>query len=363
MIRGGAKQELVIFYTALIPKAGKPKAREKIVLWLQKLPMKVARGASRWLLLMSLAAVPALAAPVSDLYEVTVPATANRDAAFLEALKTVVVRASGRRDAATRLGAALNNPRQYVQRFGSPTDDSLQVAFDSISIEHLLGQAGLPIWGRERPATLVLLSLAGPTGTTNWVDVTSGAAERDAIAKAASQRGLPLVWPDSPEYGQLGDEPAAAALLQTAARYDADAVLLGRGRSDGAGGATVRWTLASPEGTAETTGALDAGVQLAADTFARVYAASGSAVDDVQVEVSGIKDLDAYASTLNYLEGMTLVRGVTLEQVQGETMQLRLTVRGGANVLRRTLALGGKLVPQSADEASADHRLRLRYQP
>jgi len=342
----------------------KTKVRKNIVLWLQKLPMKVPSRASRWLLLlMSLAGMPALAASVSDLYQVTVPATGNRDAAFLEALKTVVVRASGRRDAAARLGGALNNPRQYVQRFGFLADDSLQVAFDSISIERLLGQAGLPIWGRERPATLVLLSVAGPTGTANWVDAASGAAERDAIARAASQRGLPLVWPDSPEYGQLGAESAAAVLLQTAAHYGANAVLLGQGRSDGAGGLTVRWTLASAEGTAETTGALDAGVQLAADTFARVYAASGSAVDSVQVEVSGIDDMDAYASTLNYLEGMTLVRGVALEQIQGETLQFRLTVRGDATVLRRTLALGGKLVPQPAGAAPADNRLRLRYQP
>lgn len=326
--------------------------------------MKVPSRASRWLLLlMSLAGVPALAVPVPDLYEVTVPVTGNRDAAFSEALRTVVVRASGRRDAVARLGGALSDPRRYVQRFGFLADDSLQVAFDSVSIERLLSQAGLPIWGRERPATLVLLNLAGPTGATRWIDATSGAAERDAISRAASQRGLPLVWPDGPEYGQLDGEPAAAALLQTATRYGAHAVLLGQGRGDGAGGLTVRWTLASAEGTAETTGALDAGVQLAADTFARVFAASGSAMDSVEVEVSGIDDLDAYASTLNYLEDLTLVRDVALEQVQGETLQFRLTVRGDAAVLRRTLALGGKLVPQPAGEAPADRRLRLRYQP
>lgn len=321
------------------------------------------------LLLLVLPATPAPAVTVSDLYEVAMPVTTSRDAAFLEALKVVVVRASGRRDAPARLGATLNNPRQYVQRFGFTADNTLQVAFDSVSIDRLLSQAGLPIWGPERPATLVLLSVEGPDGASNWADA-SAVAARDAIGKAAKQRGLPLVWPDmsSQDRGQLAaieqGDAGAAALLQAATRYNANAAILGRARSDGTGGMAVRWTLASEEGAAETAGAMDAGVQLAADTFARVYSASGSAVGSVLAEVAGINDLKAYATTLNYLEGMTLVRAVALEQVQGDTLQLKLTVRGDAAALRRALALDGKLVPaQSTGEAPTGDRLQLRYQP
>lgn len=331
--------------------------------------MKLSRYKSSWLLLsVLLAALPAFAVTVPDLYEISVPVTSSRDAAFVDALKAVVVRVSGHRDAAARLGSALNNPRQYIQRFGSTSDDMLQVGFDSVSIDRLLIESGLPIWGRERPATLVLLNIEAPDGSSYWIDATSNAAEREAISRVARQRGLPLVWPDPGaqdrnETGGAADE--SAALLQAAARYNANATLLGRARSDGAGGWSVNWTLASADGAAQARGSLDEGVNLAADTFARVYAASGSSLDSVAVEISGIGNLNSYASILNYLEGMTLVRGVALEQVTGDTMRFRLAVRGDAGTLRRALALDGRLAPlaQSAEDAAAAGRLQFRYQP
>lgn len=323
---------------------------------------------SWWVLLLwALAAWPACAVTVPDLYETAVPVTASRDAAFAEALKAVVVRVSGRRDAAARLGSSLGDPRQYVQRFGMTADNFLQVGFDSVSIDKLLSQAGLPIWGRERPATLVLLNVQAPNGSSYWVDGAANSAEREAIVRVAKQRGLPLVWPVlvPQDRDQLAaGDGSPATLLQIAARYSANAALLGRARSDGAGGMSVRWTLASNEGAAEASGAIEDGVHLAADTFARVYSASGASLDSITVEISGIDDLNAYASTLNYLEGMTLVRGVAVEQVLGGTMRFRLAVRGDAGTLRRALALDGRLVPvQAGDGAPAADRLQLRYSP
>src|SRR5437868_3216883 len=85
-----------------------------------------------------LAALPARAVTVPDLYEISTPVTSSRDTAFVDALKAVVVRVSGRRDAAVRLGSALNNPRQYVRRFGFTGDNELQVGFDGASIDRLL---------------------------------------------------------------------------------------------------------------------------------------------------------------------------------------------------------------------------------
>lgn len=330
--------------------------------------MKLSRCRSYWFCLLALAGLPAFAVTVPDLYEISVPVTSSQDAAFGDALKAVVVRVSGQRDAAARLGSALNNPRQYIQRFGSASDNTLQVGFDSVSIERLLSGAGLPIWGRERPATLVLLSIQAPDGSSWWVNSGSNATERESIAAVAKQRGLPLVWPDlsTQAFDQISaaaDE--SAALLQTAAHYNANAVLLGKARSNGAGGFSVNWTLASHEGAARASGSLEEGVHLAADTFARVYAASGSSLDSVAVEISGIGNLNSYATILNYLESMTLVRAVALEQVTGDTMRFNLAVRGDAATLRRALALDGKLVPlaQSAEAAVAAGRLQFRYQP
>ena len=306
-----------------------------------------------------LAASPVFAVTVPDLYEVTLPGAGDRDAAFVDALKAVAVRISGQRDAGSRLGRGTSNPRQYVQRFGVTVDNQLEVGFDGVAVDKLLGDVGLPIWGRERPATLVLLTVDAADGSARWIDSRTATAERDIVAKAARQRGLPLIWPESDAGLAGGSSPAD--LLRVATSYNANAALYGRARSDGAGGYSVRWTLVSQDGASEASGSLDEGVHLAADTFARVYAASGSSLDSVLVEVSGIQNLDAYAGTLNYLEAMTLVRGVALENVSGETLRFRLAVRGDVATLRRALALDNRLVPLASGEGATD-RLQLRYQ-
>jgi uncharacterized protein len=299
----------------------------------------------------------ARAVTVPDLYETAQPVDGSREAAFAEALKTVLVRVSGQRDAALRVGE-VSDPRKYVQRFGFTADNVLEVGFDSSSVDQLLSKAGLPIWGRERPATVVMFGVEDAGGAWRWLAADTPAREREAIEKVARQRGLPLKWPvmDAQERTEASSE--SPGLMQAAARYAANAVLIGRAR-----GGTVQWTLLSDEGAVQASGGLDDGVHLAADTFARVFSASGSSLGSVIVEVAGISDLSAYAATLNYLEGMTLVRSVALEQVAGEKMRFRLAVRGDAATLRRAIALDHRLVPTDAADGAAADRLAFRYQP
>lgn len=317
------------------------------------------RALIRWLSLcvtwgLATLAMPVSAVTLNDLYEADQPVLNNaREAAFVEALKTVAIRVSGQRDAPARLGPALNDPRKYVQRFGFTVDNVLQVGFDSVSVDRMLLEAGLPIWGRERPATLVLLNVIEPDGFAHWITGDQPNAQKDILGKVARERGLPLKWPAVDPQG-LSESNA----LQEAERYGANAALVGRAQ-----GGFVRWTLVTMDGSSQISGGMEDGVHMAADAFARVFAASGSSLDSVVVEVSGIGDLDAYASTLNYLEGMTLVRSVALEQVAGDTMRFKLAVRGDATTLRRAIALDSRLVSQDDQAAPAGERLTFRYRP
>ena len=113
------------------------------------------------------AVVSAQAVTVPDLYDTAQPVEGSRDAAFVEALKTVLVRVSGQRDAALRVGE-VSDPRKYVQRFGFTADNVLEVGFDSTSVDHLLSNAGLPIWGRERPTTVVMFGVE-EGGAWRWL--------------------------------------------------------------------------------------------------------------------------------------------------------------------------------------------------
>jgi uncharacterized protein len=306
-----------------------------------------------------LCASGAWAAAVADLYETAQPVGASREAAFADALKTVVIRVSGRRDAPEQLAGRLAEPRKYVQRFGFTADNVLQVGFDSVSVDKMLADAGLPIWGRERPATLVMLGVDEPDGSTRWLSAQTPSGERHALERAAYERGLPLVWPamDAQDRAQAEASTTSDALLQTAERYGANAVLLGRMR-----GVSVRWSLLSADGLSESVGTVTDGVHMAADAFARVFSASGSALNAVILEVSGVGDLNAYASTLNYLESLTLVRSVAVEQVARDALRLRLAVRGDAETLRRSIALDNRLLPQPMDASGAAvERLAFRF--
>lgn len=317
------------------------------------------KALNRWLSLcltwaLAMAALPVGAVTVANLYETDQPVLNDaREAAFVEALKTVVVRVSGQRDAPARLGAALNDPRRYVQRFGFTADNVLQVGFDSVSVDRLLQQAGLPIWGRERPVTLVLLNVIEPDGYAHWIVGDQPNLQRELLGKVARERGVPLKWPAVDPQGI-----SEANALEEAERYGANAALVGRAQ-----GGLVRWTLVTTDGASQISGGMEEGIHMAADTFARVFAASGSSLDNVVVEVSGIGDLEAYASTLNYLEGMTLVRAVSLEQVVGDTMRFKLAVRGDAATLRRAIALDSRLVSQDDATAPIGERLTFRYRP
>lgn len=293
----------------------------------------------------------ALAVTVEDLYEVAQPVSGSQDAAFAEALKTVAIRVSGRRDAPERLGPALDDARSLVQRYGVTRDNVLQVGFDDVSVDRLLLQAGLPIWGRERPQTLVVLSLDELGGV--WLSADLPPGDKERLELVARERGLPLQWAmlDREDEGILSmGDGAAGSLLQIARRNGANAVLAGRGTRAG----SLRWTLATIDGVTQSAGTFEEAVHRTADYFANLFAAEGSTLSRVSVEVSGITDLDAYASTLNYLEGMTLVRNVAVDEVRGDTMRFELVVRGDATTLQRAIALDPRLVPMHSEPLQAE---------
>ena len=94
---------------------------------------------------------------------------AAQTAAFQNAMKTVLIRVTGRRNADEdpALSPLVSNARRYVQQYRPAPDGQLWVTFDGAAIERWLTQNGQPLWGHERPTTL---------------DVARGANRRKAAA-------------------------------------------------------------------------------------------------------------------------------------------------------------------------------------
>jgi hypothetical protein len=264
-----------------------------------------------------------------------------RAAAFGEALKVAIVRASGRADAAsaTRVVAAAADPSSYVQQYSTTPERMLKVGFDTRAMDQLLQQAGLPWWPAERPPVTVYLFTASVAGGTRALTVADRVPERLEVERAAHARGVPLVWPS----GTI--DPATAR-----ARLGADrAVLLGLGAAGG-----YEWVYAHAGQTLRTQGGVTRAIDLAADALAARYApASTKSLSAVLLRIGGLSGVRDYAALTEYLESLSLVRELSVKQLQRDSVQLELEVRGDAELLRRIFALDGRLVPASATPAGA----------
>jgi hypothetical protein len=311
---------------------------------------KFACGALFWLAL----ACPPAWADVA-LYQASVPLTgtaeADRVAAFGEALKVAAVRASGRSDAgaAPAIASAAAAPANYVQQYSTTTDRMLKVGFDGRAMERLLQQAGLPLWPAERPATVVLLFVGGGARA---VTAAERPVERTEVERAAAGRGVPLEWPTEPV-------DLATARARVAAAGTHGAVLVGA-----PAGAGYDWSFGHAGQTARGQGGIGAGLGLTADTLAGRYApGSTRSLQTVPVRIGGLDDVRSYAALTRYLESLSLVRAVSLRALSGSAAQFDLEVRGDLELLRRIVALDGRLAPAPRPESPAAEAPDFVWQP
>jgi hypothetical protein len=295
----------------------------------------------------------------AEMYQATAPLTDRSDAAysaaFQNAMKTVLIRVTGRRNADEdpALSTLVGNARRYVQQYRAAPDAQVWVAFDGPAIEKWLTQNGQPLWGHERPTTLVLLGVQTGAQSGGVVTTEESSDLKSAIDAAAAARGLPLVWPSGAELQKFHIDYAAvssgspATFAEIGRRMGSDGVLIGRASSASAN-ANIRWTHLFQDRSSEYSGTLE-GVNRAADLYAGMFAASGAAVP-VDIEISGLVDLRDYASLESYLESLTFVLHVSVESLSRDTVRFRLSTRGGVDSLQRALSLNGRLQPVAAGE-------------
>lgn len=303
-----------------------------------------------------------------DLYQTTVPAAdrseAGQTAAFQNAMKIVLVRLTGRHsaDEDAALAPLVSSARRYVQQFRASGDGQVWVAFDGPAIERWLAQNGQPVWGRERPTTVVLLAVQTGAQSGTVVTATDTSDLKQSIDAQAAYRGLPLQWPSAADVQRNRLDYAAiaggstSALSDIAKRMGGDAVLIGRAACCGSN-ANVRWTHQFQDRSSEYSGTLE-GVDRSADSYASLFAASGAVVP-VDIEVTGVRDLRDYASVQTYLESLTFISHVSVESLTADTVRFRLATRSGGDSLSRALSLNGRLQAIAAGD-NGIQRFQLR---
>ena len=324
-----------------------------------------------WLLFTS---VPASAAEVAWLYDVTVPVEDQSSSARLDAgsraLAQILTRLTGltsvpRNEAVSR---ALAAPDLYYNQFrferappepGEVGETGLQLRLQFVpqAVLDLIRDAGLPIWRANRPTVMV------------WIAVDDGlvrrilAADSDhplivAIGERARERGLPMRLPLLDLTDQLTVEPAAvwgqlSQILQPASeRYGADTVLVGRLQKLPDERWRVEWEfwldgeVHHLDREARDPAALGrAAADLVADELAARYAVLDRSVRRLDLAVNDVSRAEDYANLLRYLGGLEYVEEVMVSAVSGDRLEVSLITAAGPDQLLELFQLDRRLLP------------------
>lgn len=335
---------------------------------------------------------PLSAVQVEGLYEVVVPvdsqSEAERKAALQTAFRLVLIKLTGDRQAPGNIsvGTLMARAQDYMQQYSyrevsefhkndqgellESTQTQLWVKFDESNLNRALRDLSVPVWGRERPSTLVWLALGDENGR-QLVGPDDVPEMVEAIRLQAEQRGIVLLFPlldlDDTAILRVSDIWGGfrGPVIEASRRYHADSILTGVIESPVEGIWEVRWTafiddkMASWTGESDlATAALEEGVDNLADIlaseFARIPVIAG--MEEILLSVADIENVDQYADVLKYLSGLNSVADVEVIELQEQLVTFRLSAHGGELAVTKAIELGRLLSPISGS-ANVNYRL------
>lgn len=300
--------------------------------------------------LVAVLASPAALARAVRVYDVEIKGEAVGPA-VQEAMRRVLVRATGRRESAAdpAFTALVTDAARYVQSSRKVANGSTLVVFDAAAVEQAITSAGRSVWGTERPFTFVVFV---PALTPSAIE-----AARPELDRAAESRGLPINLAPVAVVDSTGAELSRDALLQGAQRLGGDAVLVARADANPG---MYQWTLQTQFGSESWTGPLEAGPNGAADALTRAQeATAGVAELEAVVQVAGVTTLNDYAAVSRLLESIPGQKKVSVAEANGSTATFNVLVRGGADTVDRVLGNSSRLTRSG----NANGQLLYTYRP
>jgi hypothetical protein len=325
---------------------------------------------------------PGIAATFSELYTVSVtpdPAIQAPDQVRSDAVRRgmglLLTRITGRQQASAypEMREIIQNAERYLVRYAPLPRGEIRIGFSQAQLNQALTRLNMPIWGEERPATLLwiaadfgdgqraeLQSFEGPNairvGSVGGVASNPLPPEQAGffegvvreILTAADERGLPLVLPELDEEDRRVVRFADVwggfeQLVERAAeRYSVDAFVIAR-VSQTEFGPEVQWTVQRGDRRQTLTGPrIREGINWLADEYASEFTTIGDA-RLVWITVREIHSWSDYR-VVEYLKSVSSVQSVVPESWSptGELV-LRVTARGDDTQLDNVLTLGNQL--------------------
>lgn len=319
---------------------------------------------------------PAYAVIVEGLYEAEVPVVSQsneeHNRAMATALGEVVVKVSGDAKALALPGVAtaMQKPSQLVQQFrygripegyyGKITPDATRLAwfrFDENAVNRLLRDNGLPVWGRTRPTTLAWIAIEQDGARF----ILGGGANEDLRSMLqfnAKRRGLSVLLPlmdledqQKLSFADLWGE-FQTTILAASARYQADAVLVGKmflTTSDDwqvtwslfENGRHLRWQGQYPQINDAMKVGVAGSLEILAKRYAQVFTEDHPS--KMVLSVDGVTNLKDFARLTEYLKSLEQVKGLDAKRINAHSVDFVVNIRGNPEGLRQTIALGNVL--------------------
>lgn len=330
---------------------------------------------------------------VRHLYEAEVPVEGQgrEERAYVvrEALKEILVRISGRNEAAALAEDKLLIPRptRFIQQFryqkfksdevipvnpvdgAKPYTQKLWLRFTEKAVAKLLREQGLPVWGKTRPTTLVWLVVDDQKQRV-LIGNSSQYVSRTHIEQEAKRKGLPFRLP----LLDLADQSKVQVtdvwgnfedtILEASLRYQTEAVLVGRIYLSFAKTWNSRWSLYLAgqryDWEVSNSDSLRESVKEGLSKTGEVLSVRFTQVNTTQnnevvlLQVKNISDLKTYNKVIGYLKALNVVKKVQVHRVNTDDIIFSIDSRSGRLGVAQAISLGRMLVNDMSEPIIQD---------
>lgn len=324
------------------------------------------------LVFLSWLAMPlAYAIKVDSIYQANVPVASQTEADRIQGEKQglgqVLIKVSGNghilddSDLASNLGSAdaMVEEFSYSSSPGTPaTPYILTVSFDEKAVNHLLQDAGVTIWGKNRPLVLAWIEYEEPNKPAEIIESGSSNTIQKLLTQYAAERGLPIILPvmDMTDLNKVTVNDivtmAIPAIQHASQRYSSDTLLIARilKVKDGfsiqskmlMGNNQWDWNI-TDKSIPEVLSTL---LNNISDILAGHYAVSDSgATSQLVMKVSGISEQNDLAQVIQYISNLTPVSDVEPIHVGEKDVVLKISLHGSKDTFIQSLAADKKMQP------------------
>ncbi len=315
----------------------------------------------------------AISAEVYNLDESLIPVDSRaknlRSQAIKQGLKEVVLKNTGTQSALTHpeVVKQLANASAMMTQYGYQDLDGelfIKVSFDHKRLISLLRQAGLPVWGKQRPLTLIwlveeiegdrkILNDASASNTRAWFDTQS------------SNRGVPLLFPlmDLDDSMQVGVNDIrgqfTANVANASLRYQANYFIMATISPQGAvyryqmslypreltAGASQYTPSTSHSGESASVEQAVADITAAASEFyVSQYAIADSGEKlTTRISFTDVSEMKQLVEIEKYLNQLSAIKTVTVASIEGMTVEFNLGLFGNEEDLHRLMNLDPRI--------------------